>query len=89
MGKLVFPADYPWKPPSIIMLTETGRFRISKRLCLSISDYHPEQWNPLWTVDTIIIGLVSFMTTEKNTLGSIEDSAENREKIAKKSIDIL
>ena len=26
MGKLIFPNDYPWKPPSIMMTTETGRF---------------------------------------------------------------
>ena len=31
------------------------------RLCLSISDYHPESWNPAWTVETILLGLVSFM----------------------------
>ena len=26
MGKLVFPKEYPYKPPSIMMVTETGRF---------------------------------------------------------------
>ena len=42
MGKLKFPTDYPWKPPSIMMITESGRFQVNKRICLSISDYHPE-----------------------------------------------
>jgi ubiquitin-conjugating enzyme E2 J2 len=35
-GKLVFPADFPFKPPSIYMLTPNGRFQVRRRLgCLS------------------------------------------------------
>ena len=30
------------------MLTPNGRFKTGIRLCLSMSDYHPETWNPLW-----------------------------------------
>lgn len=26
------------------------------RLCLSISDFHPDTWNPAWTVGTIVTG---------------------------------
>jgi len=28
---------------------------------MSMSDYHPESWNPSWSIATIIIGLQSFM----------------------------
>lgn len=31
------------------------------RLCLSISDFHPDTWNPAWSVGTILTGLLSFM----------------------------
>jgi len=41
-GKLLFPSDYPYKPPSIMMLTPNGRFNTNTRLCLSMSDFHPE-----------------------------------------------
>ena len=78
MGKLVFPNDYPWKPPAIMMVTETGRFKINYRICLSISDYHPKSWSPLWNVGSIIIGLISFMITEDKTVGSIETTMEQR-----------
>lgn len=44
MGKLKFPEQYPFKPPSIFMLTPNGRFETDRRLCLSMSDYHPESW---------------------------------------------
>lgn len=40
-GKVTFPADYPYKPPSIVMLTASGRFAINTKLCLSMTDFHP------------------------------------------------
>ena len=74
MGKLIFPQDYPFKPPSIMMTTESGRFSINQRICLSISDYHPETWSPVWPVKSVIIGLVSFFVSEDDTVGSIRTS---------------
>ena len=61
MAKLKFPADYPFKPPSIYMCTPSGRFATGQRLCLSMSDFHPETWNPGWSVATVATGLLSFM----------------------------
>ena len=40
-GKVTFPADYPFKPPSIVMLTASGRFQPNTKLCLSMTDFHP------------------------------------------------
>lgn len=70
-GKLLFPRDYPFKPPGIIMWTPNGRFAPNKRICTNFSDYHPELWIPSWTVSTIIVGLISFMNTEEITAGAI------------------
>lgn len=86
-GKLIFPKEYPLKPPSVIMLTPNGRFRIGKRLCLSMSDFHPESWNPMWSVSTIITGLISFMVDTAPTLGSIESSDSQKRKFAQFSLD--
>ncbi|KAF0992031.1 hypothetical protein HZS_605 [Henneguya salminicola] len=47
-GKIIFPTDYPIKPPEIIFLTPNGRFQINKKICLSVSNYHPEHWRPSW-----------------------------------------
>lgn len=63
LGRLVFPRDFPFKPPSIYMVTPNGRFKTNTRLCLSISDYHPDTWNPAWSVSTILTGLLSFMVS--------------------------
>ncbi|CAD6192092.1 unnamed protein product [Caenorhabditis auriculariae] len=84
-GKLIFPPDFPFKPPSIYMMTPNGRFQVNTRLCLSISDYHPDTWNPAWTVSTIITGLLSFMNDNQPTLGSVSVGDEERRKLALRS----
>jgi ubiquitin-conjugating enzyme E2 J2 len=47
-GVLKFPAEYPFKPPSVLMITPNGRFEVNQRLCFSMSDYHPESWCAAW-----------------------------------------
>ncbi len=86
-GKLIFPKTYPLKPPSVMMLTPNGRFITGRRLCLSMSDYHPESWNPMWSVSTIITGLISFMAETAPTLGSMESSTAQKKKFAKYSLE--
>ncbi|CAD6192093.1 unnamed protein product [Caenorhabditis auriculariae] len=75
-GKLIFPVDFPWKPPAIIMITPNGRFHPNMRLCLSISDYHPESWNPGWTVTSILVGLHSFMNEDDMAAGTVNEPPE-------------
>jgi ubiquitin-conjugating enzyme E2 J2 len=64
------------------MTTPSGRFHTSTRLCLSISDFHPKSFNPAWEVSTILIGLLSFMTSEEMTTGSVSCSGEERRRLA-------
>ncbi|KAL6940344.1 Ubiquitin-conjugating enzyme E2 6 [Hanseniaspora vineae] len=84
-GTLVFPADYPFKPPAIRMITPNGRFKENTRLCLSMSDFHPDSWNPTWSVSTILTGLLSFMTGDESTTGSIVTSDELKKRLALQS----
>jgi ubiquitin-conjugating enzyme E2 J2 len=86
-GKLIFPREYPLKPPSVLMLTPSGRFQPNRRLCLSMSDFHPESWNPMWSVSTILTGLHSFMIETAPTLGSIEASTSQKRRLAAQSLD--
>jgi len=62
-GKIKFPPEYPYKPPGITMTTPNGRFVTQKKICLSMSDFHPESWNPMWSVSSILTGLLSFMVS--------------------------
>ncbi|KAI1341334.1 ubiquitin-conjugating enzyme [Xylariaceae sp. FL0016] len=81
-GTLVFPSNYPFAPPAIRMHTPSGRFQPSTRLCLSISDFHPRSFNPAWEVSTILIGLLSFMTSEEMTTGSLSATSHERKMYA-------
>ena len=74
----MFPPDYPFAPPAIRMHTPSGRFQPSTRLCLSISDFHPKSFNPAWEVSTILIGLMSFMTSDEMTTGSVHATEAER-----------
>jgi len=37
-GKLVFPREFPFKPPSIYMLTPSGRFNVNTRSVLIFAE---------------------------------------------------
>jgi len=86
-GKLIFPSEFPFKPPSIYMITPNGRFKTNTRLCLSISDYHPDTWNPAWSVSTILTGLLSFMLERSPTLGSIDTTVTEKRYLAEQSAE--
>lgn len=86
-GTLLFTKEFPFKPPSIYMITPNGRFKTNKRLCLSISDFHPDTWNPAWSVATILTGLLSFMLETTPTLGSCESTTYEKRRYARQSLD--
>ena len=78
----MFPKDYPFKGPEIYMMTPNGRLATGRKLCLSISSYHPETWSPMWGPRTIINGISSFMAEESVGIGSMLESNEKRQKLA-------
>jgi len=86
-GRLRFPKNYPMGPPTITMTTPNGRFEINKRLCLSMSDFHPETWEPSWTISTVLTGLLSFMCEDTRTAGSIETTSSVKKRFAKDSVE--
>ncbi|XP_023938761.1 ubiquitin-conjugating enzyme E2 J2-like [Bicyclus anynana] len=87
-GKIIFPREFPFKPPSIYMITPNGRFKTNTKLCLSITDFHPDTWNPAWSISTILTGLLSFMLEKTPTLGSIETSDNQKRCLAAESLEI-
>jgi ubiquitin-conjugating enzyme E2 J2 len=87
-GRVRFSKEYPWKPPAIFMSTPSGRFMTNTRLCLSISDYHPESWNPLWSASTILLGIQSFFYEDTGTVGALDGvSDEEKRRLAEQSME--
>jgi ubiquitin-protein ligase len=82
-GKILFPPEFPHAPPAIVMVTPSGRLEVGKKLCLSMTDFHPESWNPAWSVETILVGLLSFFVSDaEEGYGAIKASEERRRKLA-------
>lgn len=85
-GRIIFPADYPMKPPNLILLTPNGRFELNKKICLSISGYHPETWLPSWSIRTALLALIGFLpSTPGGALGSLDYPPKERKRLAKLS----
>ncbi|CAM8951615.1 unnamed protein product [Rhodiola kirilowii] len=85
-GKIKFPPEYPYKPPGISMTTPNGRFITQRKICLSMSDFHPESWNPMWSVSSILTGLLSFMMDTSPTTGSVNTTDAEKRSLAKASL---
>ncbi|PRP74420.1 ubiquitin-conjugating enzyme E2, J1 (predicted) [Planoprotostelium fungivorum] len=85
-GRIILPADYPFKPPNIVLLTPNGRFEVNKKICLSISAYHPEFWQPGWSIRTVLVALIGFMPTKgEGAIGALDYTSEERIVLAKQS----
>ncbi|KAF9483796.1 UBC-like protein [Pholiota conissans] len=83
--RILLPAEYPFRPPSIMILTPNGRFELNTKICISFTSYHEELWQPAWGVRTAIIGLQGFFPLKGQAavgVGSIEYPASERKRLA-------
>jgi len=82
-GRILLPPEYPFKPPSFMLLTPSGRFETNAKICLSISSHHPEHWQPSWSVRTALLAVRSFMpTAPEGAVGSLDYPADERRELA-------
>jgi len=67
------------------MFTPSGRFHPDRKICFSMSDFHPGTWNPAWSVATILTGLLSFMLSDEMTTGSVTSADAYKRALAARS----
>lgn len=64
--------SHPFTPPTIRCMTPSGRFQVDTSLCMTFSDFHPENWSSIYTLRLLVISLQSFMLEESpGSVGSI------------------
>ena len=85
-GRILLPAEYPFKPPSFVLLTPSGRFETHTKICLSMTAHHPEHWQPSWSVRTALTAVRAFMPTPaEGAIGSLDHTPEERRALARRS----
>jgi len=86
-GRITLPPAYPMKPPNFRFLTPSGRFEVNREICLSISGFHEETWQPAWGVRLALTALRGFMGEEGTAgqVGGLESPKEVRERLARES----
>lgn len=88
IGTIIHNPEYPIKAPDFMLLTPSGRFNINKKVCLSNTGYHDDEWSPMWNIHSILTGLLSIMLEDKETgVAHIFESKESRKEKAKNSME--
>ncbi|KNB43250.1 ubiquitin-conjugating enzyme E2 [Blastocystis sp. subtype 4] len=87
-GRIVLPNNYPIGAPDFYFLTENGRYTINQKICLSISGFHLNTWQPATTIEAMVRMIQVFLEDySENRFGVsyIETSVSERRYLAKKS----
>ncbi|KAL0570591.1 hypothetical protein V5O48_011374 [Marasmius crinis-equi] len=80
--RILLPAEYPFKAPSLMVLTPNGRFELNTKICISFTSYHEELWQPAWGVRTGLQGFFPLKGQAAVGVGSIEFPTSERKRLA-------
>ena len=86
-GIIKLPMSYPSRPPNIMFLTPNGRFEINMDICLSMTKYHKEEWQPAWTIRSMLEAIIAFFPVREDhdAIGALNSNVESRKFYAKQS----
>eukprot|EP00915_Cephaloidophora_sp_WS-2016_P011476 GHVH01016834.1.p1 GENE.GHVH01016834.1~~GHVH01016834.1.p1 ORF type:complete len:245 (-),score=20.39 GHVH01016834.1:74-808(-) len=86
-GRILLPDEYPLKAPNIIFDTQNGRFEVGRKICLSATAFHPENWQPAWGIRSLMEAVQAFMLTDDSvSVGAIATPDHERRRLAKQSV---
>jgi ubiquitin-conjugating enzyme E2 J1 len=89
IGKIILSKNYPFSPPDFMFLTPNGRFEINRKICLSITGFHSDEWNPTITISGMLVQLYTVFEKDIDVgLGHIKSSKNERKELANKSIEL-
>ncbi|KAK6527990.1 hypothetical protein TWF281_009249 [Arthrobotrys megalospora] len=85
-GRIILSPNYPMRPPMFRFLTDSGRFEVNRDICLSISGFHEETWQPSWSIRLALTALRAHMDSEPaGQVGGIFCDTATRKALAMKS----
>ncbi|CCF52189.1 putative UBC6 - E2 ubiquitin-conjugating enzyme [Ustilago hordei] len=87
-GRILLPAEYPMRPPNLMLLTPNGRWEPNKKICLTFTGFHEEMWQPAWGIRTALLGLQTFMTAKAEAaagVGALDYPLQARQRLARQS----
>lgn len=86
-GEMVLSANYPFSPPTVCMITPSGRFQLNTNL-FSYTNFHPASWSAAVIPSDVALDLVSFMNDINDCgIGCITTSEAEMKKLALESLD--
>ena len=86
--RVVAPNDFPASPPSFYFMTENGLYKPEEKVCISIGEYHKDQYRAVLGMSgfcqNLVSGLIGWedMGTGINILNT---TAEKKAELARKS----
>ncbi|KAK6345200.1 hypothetical protein TWF718_007127 [Orbilia javanica] len=87
-GRIILSPNYPMRPPMFRFLTPSGRFEVNRDICLSISGFHEETWQPSWSIRLALTALRAHMDADpQGQVGGLACTDETRRDLAAKSRD--
>ena len=88
IGKIILSKNYPFSPPDFMFLTPNGRFEINRKICLSITGFHSDEWNPTITISGMLVQLYTVFEKDIDVgLAHIKKSKNERRDLANQSIE--
>ena len=90
--KLVHSSQYPIKAPDYYVYTPNGRFEINRKICLTNSGFHQNEWAPAaWNLLTLLNGFYSIwhsdVKEDKLGIGHLNKSKNDIINYTKESIN--
>lgn len=84
--RIKFKPSYPFEAPAVMMITPNGRFAENQSVCMSMTEWHQESWNPAWSSQAIVTGFISFMSANEHTSGGVRTTDEEKKRLAAVSL---
>lgn len=86
--RVVLPSDFPYNPPQFFFMTEQGLYGVETKVCISIGEFHKDQYRAALGVNGFCQQLVSGLIGWRDMGGGInilKTSAEQKKTLAARS----